>query len=73
MTTEILTPDQLTDISNAYRSERNLLLRESDWTHVTDTKLTAEEQTAWANYRQALRDITTQPGFPTDIIWPERP
>lgn len=27
----------------------------------------------WAQYRQALRDITDQPGFPFDVTWPEEP
>lgn len=35
--------------------------------------MTQEEKTAWANYRQALLDITSQPNFPHDIIWPIKP
>ncbi|HDR9131372.1 phage tail assembly chaperone [Burkholderia vietnamiensis] len=27
----------------------------------------------WLEYRKALRDITTQPGFPLDVTWPELP
>ena len=27
----------------------------------------------WATYRQALRDVTAQTGFPNDITWPEKP
>jgi hypothetical protein len=35
--------------------------------------LTAEQQQAWADYRQALLDIPSQSGFPHDIVWPDKP
>lgn len=35
--------------------------------------LTEEQQAAMAEYRQALLDITDQPGFPLDVVWPEKP
>lgn len=35
--------------------------------------LTADQQQAWADYRQALLDITSQSGFPHDIVWPNKP
>jgi hypothetical protein len=52
------------------REKRNRLLIASDWTQVLDAPL---DQTAWAIYRQELRDITDQVGFPNDIIWPVKP
>lgn len=52
------------------RQERNRLLTGSDWTQVKDAKV---DQDAWATYRQALRDITQQAGFPWEITWPEAP
>jgi hypothetical protein len=52
------------------RKERNRLLTASDWTQISDA--TVDKQ-AWATYRQALRDITTQAGFPTDVQWPTKP
>jgi hypothetical protein len=52
------------------RANRNQLLQQSDWTQVIDAKV---NQIAWATYRQALRDITSQPGFPWEIIWPTQP
>lgn len=73
MSTEILTESQLAEISDAYRAERNMLLRDCDWTHVTDSALSDQEKLAWATYRQALRDITSQPSFPYDISWPTKP
>ena len=35
--------------------------------------LTADQQQAWADYRQALLDITQQSGFPQDVVWPTKP
>jgi len=51
------------------RSQRDRLIAETDWWATSDRTMTAE-QTA---YRQALRDITDQSGFPTDITWPTKP
>jgi hypothetical protein len=46
------------------------MLAESDWTQLPDAPVDKE---AWATYRQALRDITKQDGFPEDVEWPTRP
>ena len=51
------------------RGERDRFLSETDWWALSDRTMTAE-QTA---YRQALRDITSQAGFPTNITWPQEP
>lgn len=51
------------------RIVRGTLLTETDWWATSDRTMTAE-QTA---YRQALRDIPDQDGFPTDITWPTKP
>lgn len=53
------------------RLERNRLLAESDWTQNRDVNLLNDPD--WISYRQALRDITLQEGFPHNIIWPEKP
>ena len=58
------------DIAGEARAQRAALLQQSDWTQVADAPV---EQAAWATYRQGLRDITAQPGFPADIDWPTRP
>lgn len=55
------------------RSERDQLLSESDWTQMPDAINAGADQDAWAIYRQALRDLTGQPGFPWDVTWPEAP
>lgn len=52
------------------RNERNRLLTASDWTQVKDAPV---DQDAWGVYRQTLRDITLQPGFPWEINWPVAP
>jgi len=52
------------------RAKRNTKLSETDWTQITDA--TTDKQ-AWATYRQALRDVTTQSGFPWTITWPDAP
>ena len=53
------------------RSNRDRLLLASDWTQLPDAPLAAKA--AWAVYRQELRDITDQPGYPFNIIWPTPP
>lgn len=52
------------------RSQRDQLLKESDWTQVADAPVDKE---AWATYRQSLRDITTQETFPVSVVWPIHP
>lgn len=52
------------------RSKRNSLLKACDWTQVADAPVNS---LAWANYRQALRDVTEQEGFPYNVIWPTQP
>jgi len=52
------------------RTERNKRLADTDWTQLADAPLDASP---WATYRQALRDITIQPGFPHNVTWPEEP
>ena len=64
------TPEEIDALTNDVRSMRTSLLQESDWTQVADAPVNKE---AWAAYRQALRDVTTQSGFPTIIIWPVKP
>lgn len=52
------------------RAERNRRLSECDWTQITDS--TADKQ-AWGTYRQSLRDVPSQEGFPWEINWPVTP
>lgn len=52
------------------RQTRNRLLFESDWTQTMDAPV---DRSAWAAYRQALRDITGSTGFPWEVTWPTLP
>jgi hypothetical protein len=52
------------------RKRRNKLLTASDWTQVADAPV---DKAAWATYRQALRDISAQAGFPATVVWPTQP
>jgi hypothetical protein len=54
-------------LATSVRAARNKKLAASDWTQVIDAPV---DQVAWATYRQALRDITAQKGFPSVIQWP---
>ena len=53
--------------ANSVRTSRNDKLKDCDWTQIADSTV---DKTAWATYRQALRDVTSQPGFPWAITWP---
>ncbi|QTI81500.1 phage tail assembly chaperone (plasmid) [Roseomonas marmotae] len=64
------TPEQLAEL---VRTKRNALLTACDWTSLPDAPLTEEQRAAWRAYRQALRDVTDQPGFPADVVWPTPP
>jgi hypothetical protein len=55
--------------SEEVRNERNRLIQQSDWMANSDVTMSDE----WRTYRQALRDITAQVGFPNDVIWPTEP
>ena len=56
--------------AKSVRASRTQMLKDCDWTQIADS--TADKAT-WATYRQALRDITTQAGFPWEITWPDAP
>ena len=56
--------------AKSVRTSRNDKLKECDWTQITDS---TADKTAWATYRQALRDVTAQAGFPWTITWPDAP
>jgi len=61
---------QLEQEAEEVRTQRDALLSQSDWTQVPDAPV---DQTAWAEYRQALRDLPQQAGFPAEITWPVKP
>jgi hypothetical protein len=58
------------DEARRVREQRNQKLSECDWTQLADS---AADRTAWATYRQTLRDVPSQSGFPWTVTWPTQP
>jgi hypothetical protein len=56
--------------SASIRTSRNDKLASCDWTQLADS---TADKTVWATYRQSLRDVTAQDGFPWNVTWPEAP
>lgn len=54
------------------RTQRNILLAETDYTQLSDTPISTTAKTEFLTYRQALRNITAQ-SDPYNIIWPTKP
>ena len=69
---EIITSEM---IAAGARQDRDFRLMQSDWTQIQlpDVSLTPDQIAQWKEYRRQLRDITLQPGFPNNIVWPEKP
>ena len=61
--------------AEGHRTTRNKLLADSDWTQMNDSPLTNEAKTAWATYRQELRDMSDLASWPNiaDDDWPVAP
>ena len=64
-----VTPRPTSELSSNARSERNSLLSATDWSGNSDVTMSAE-MTA---YRQNLRDLPQQAGFPQAVVWPQEP
>ena len=56
--------------AKSVRTQRDEKLKTTDWTQVSDAPV---DKTVWATYRQALRDLTKESGFPWDMTWPTEP
>jgi hypothetical protein len=71
----ITIPPNQTQLESAALEKRKQLLIETDYTEFPSTRsrMSAEEISKWETYRQALRDITKQQGFPWDPQWPTKP
>jgi len=61
------------DQAKSVRTSRDDKLKETDWIVIKNLELNANIPGAWEVYRQALRDIPTQSGFPWTITWPDAP
>lgn len=66
----VLNPDLA---SSDVLTARNKLLFSTDWTQIPNNPLTSEMQAEWAAYRQELRDIPQQSGYPYNVVWPVAP
>lgn len=65
------TPPSAEQLADDIRAFRAGLLASTDWTQLPDVPQAVKD--LWAPYRQALRDITEQAGFPYTVTWPEPP
>jgi hypothetical protein len=57
-------------LKHTVRATRDHLLSLSDWTQLEDAPV---NKAAWAVYRQALREVPEQEGFPKNVVWPIKP
>jgi hypothetical protein len=64
-------PPTTEELAYGVRYRRDKLLAETDWTQAADVSQATKDK--WAPYRQALRDVPEQSGFPTEIVWPTKP
>lgn len=62
--------DRTEERATSVRFARNAALTNSDWTQVADAPV---DKAIWAEYRQQLRDVTAQQGFPFSVVWPVQP
>lgn len=67
---ELLTDE---DRAKAAREKRDRILAETDFLLMPDYPISPEALAALKAYRQALRDVPEQAGFPSKIEWPEKP
>lgn len=65
-------PTTQTQLEAEAREERDTLLLKSDWTEASSS-LTVAQRSAWSTYRQSLREVPNQSGFPYEITWPTKP
>ena len=72
-TEEEIAADRVPLQASAVRTQRDKLLAYTDWTQTLDAPIDAATRDAMRTYRQALRDVPQQDGFPTDVQWPKLP
>jgi hypothetical protein len=59
--------------AKSVRQQRDEKLKETDWKVIKAAETSTAVAAEWATYRQALRDITAQSGFPWEVTWPDAP
>ena len=70
---EAYTATKDAEAATAARATRDGLIASCDWMAIKAFEAGTAVSTEWATYRQALRDVSAQEGFPNDITWPEKP
>ena len=68
-----VTVEDVPETADEIRAKRDKLLADTDWTQTLDAPIDAATREAMRTYRQPLRDVPQQDGFPTDVQWPELP
>ena len=68
-----VTVEEVAETADEIRARRDRLLAATDWAVLPDSPLDAQSLEAVKTYRQALRDVPQQDGFPGTITWPEMP
>jgi hypothetical protein len=58
-------------VEQMMREKRDALLQATDWTQLPDVPQNVKDR--YTPFRQALRDVTKQAGFPRDVVWPALP
>ena len=61
------------EAEKSVRAKRDSLISETDYLLASDYPISAEDLEAVKVYRQALRDVPQQAGFPFDVVWPDLP
>lgn len=72
-TVEEIAADRVPLQASAVRAQRDKLLAATDWAVLPDSPLDESSKTSLKTYRQALRDVPQQEGFPNNISWPNMP
>lgn len=65
--------DKVEAAKDAARTIRDMYLNQSDWVVTRSHEIGDPVPEVWSSYRQSLRDVPEQEGFPFDIVWPEKP
>ena len=63
--------ERIEGLKKQVRAERDLLLKECDYIAMPDYPMA--DKSAWEKYRQDLRDVTDQSGYPESVDWPVKP
>ena len=66
-------PELIPQDASRVRLTRDIELKKCYWRVMPDSPLSDSKVAEWKTFRQALRDIPAQSGFPTNVTWPSKP